>query len=85
MDQTADLAVHRPGFAVDHKQRFIGWRNHIVTENTGRGYWTVRVTPLRQRLEHGLAYAGDHFYFTCGPIKSKDEHYTDTSHLWASC
>jgi len=68
MDQTSDLAVHRPGLAVDHEQRFVGRRDHVVTEDTRRGYRAVRVTPLRQRLEHGLAHAGDHFHFTCDKI-----------------
>lgn len=82
MDQTTDLAVHRPGLAVDYKKCFVGRRNHVVTENTGRGYWTVGVAPLRQRLKHCLAYACDHFYFTCEPKKSKKiERYTDKSHL----
>lgn len=71
MDQTADLAVHRPGLAVDHEQSFVGRRDHVVTEDTGSGYWAVGVTPLRQRLKHSLAHAGDHFHFTCGQIKYK--------------
>lgn len=69
--KTADLAVDGARLAVDHEQRLVGGRDHVVTEDSGRRYRAVGVAPLRQRLRHRFSHARDHFHFACGQGERK--------------
>lgn len=71
MNKPANLAVNRSCLAIDYKQCFIGWCDHVVTKHPRGCNGSVWCVPLSEGWMHGLAHPCDHLHFPCNETVRK--------------